>query len=84
MIPLRVAFTAVWQLFCVHLVTHVYEHVRVCANIHPRVRAFEGNYAECLNEGGINHILHCNHLLQFMFAINLLITVVLDILQTKL
>lgn len=44
----------------------------------------KGNYADCLNEGGINHTLHCNHLQQFMFAINLLITTVLGILQIRL
>lgn len=43
----------------------------------------KGNYADSLNEGGIIHILHCNHLQQFMSAINLLIPV-LDILQIRL
>lgn len=46
-----------------------------CSEVLKRMRRFEysfvrlchteGNYADCLNEGGINHILHCNRLERF-------------------
>ncbi len=62
--------------------------VYVCVCIKIFIRVFvcltKGNHADCLNEGGINHILHCNHLQQYMFAINLLITTVLGNLQFRL
>jgi len=63
---------------CVHV------SVFICVFVSVLVCHTKGNYANCLNEGGINHILHCNHLQQFMFAMNLLIITVQIILQIRM
>lgn len=74
----------VWRVRLVCL--HAFRQVCVCGCVYFThsstcvcVCHTKGNYADCLNEGGINHNLHCNHLQRFMFAINLLITTVLGI-----